>query len=228
MTNPIHHSAFRGIEGIESKWLGAVGFASITLTYLLVILSAEPMGFIAVFTALFVYEFYQLMIYPKMNFLSIRWISVEQLKVGIRYVLVASILTAIYGSLLLVVTSTTDISIAIYDGLSGVSLTIPVILAFTLIPSLFEEIVFRHFFQGRLLRGFSKKFRVALPTLTFVYAHLVTYSVSLSGFLTVTALIPISFAMSLLYERTQNIVAPMIVHSASNLIVLLVVVMLGI
>lgn len=226
MTNPIHHSVFRGIGGIEDKWLGAVAFILITSTYILAILSAVPVVLFVLFTALFMYEFYKVMAHHEVNFLSIKRVSIEQLKIGVRYVLVASTLTAIYGFIILLVTSTTDISVVIYDGLSNASLTMPVVLSFTLIPSLVEEIVFRHFFQGRLLKGFSKKFRVVLPTLTFVYAHLLTYSISASGFLTVTALIPISFAMSLLYERTQNIVAPIIVHSASNFIALLAVVTL--
>ena len=221
MINPIHHSIISSERTQHSKLLDLVLFVVFTISYVFSLLTNSFKLFSMLIIALVLYELYVVTAHPTKTILSFKTVSTDDLRSVFRYVAIGSIISIIYIVILQAVTYSTNLEIVIHEGLQSVSFTAMTVIAFALIPSVAEEIIFRHFLQGRILSRFSKLFRITIPTLVFAYAHVLVYSESLSGFLSVTALLPTSFVLAIIYEETESIIPSIILHFLFNLIAVL-------
>ena len=148
-------------------------------------------------------------------------VSMDDLRLSVRYALIGGLVSVAYIIILQVVAFLTSVEIVIHKDLTTVSFTVTTVFVFAVIPSIVEEVVFRHFLQGRVLSSMGKTTRIVLPTTVFVYAHVPAYSYSLSGLLAVTALLPTSFIMAIIYEETDSIILPVALHFSANTLAVL-------
>lgn len=79
----------------------------------------------------------------------------------------------------------------------------------SILAPLFEEPLFRGFVHSRLRRYFSINGAAMLSGLVFGVAHFSPGNI--------IPLAAIGFTLALIYERTGNLLAPMLVHGAWNL-----------
>jgi len=78
-----------------------------------------------------------------------------------------------------------------------------------------EELLFRGVVQGRLREQFGPVSAILLASLIFASAHFTSLSGSLSGrVVTISALFVISLILGALYEYTQTLTVPALVHGA--------------
>jgi hypothetical protein len=84
-----------------------------------------------------------------------------------------------------------------------------------------EELLFRGVIQGRLRRSFGPVASVAGSSLVFGSIHLVNFTGSVAGALVGVAVVTAGGAVfGVLYERTQNLVVPIITHASYNALLL--------
>jgi len=87
--------------------------------------------------------------------------------------------------------------------------TVLLLLSVSILAPLFEEPLFRGFVHSRLRRYFSINGAAMLSGLVFGVAHFSPGNI--------IPLAAIGFTLALIYERTGNLLAPMLVHGAWNL-----------
>ena len=216
MSHPIHHSVVNHSGSNQAKRTDLIVFTIFILTYIVSILAEDFRLFIGLMCFFVAYEIYTVTTYPSTSILSINMVSMDDLRLSVRYALIGGLVSVAYIIILQVVAFLTSVEIVIHKDLTTVSFTVTTVFVFAVIPSIVEEVVFRHFLQGRVLSSMGKTTRIVLPTTVFVYAHVPAYSYSLSGLLAVTALLPTSFIMAIIYEETDSIFLPVALHFSAN------------
>lgn len=216
MSNPIHHSVVNYGGSNQAKRTDLIVFTICILTYMVSLLAEDFRLFLGLMCFFLTYEIYTMTTYPSTNILSIKMVSVDDLRLSVKYALIGGLVSVAYIVILQAVAFLTSVEIVIHKDLNTISFTASTVVVFAVIPSIIEEVVFRHFLQGRVLSSLGKTTRIILPTTVFVYAHVLAYSYSLSGFLAVTALLPTSFVMAIIYEETDSILLPVALHFSAN------------
>lgn len=75
-------------------------------------------------------------------------VSMDDLRLSVRYALIGGLVSVAYIIILQVVAFLTSVEIVIHKDLTTVSFTVTTVFVFAVIPSIVEEVVFRHFLQG--------------------------------------------------------------------------------
>lgn len=226
MSHPIHHSVV-GSDSRSTRNLKIVAFVILILSIATGVYAQRLDIILSCIFVLLLYEVYVVAVYPNTTFLSIRNLNSTDFKYITKYSWIFGIITVLHIGVLTLIIRYSDLELVIHSSLESVSISAPVLVASVIVPALSEEILFRHFCQGRLLKDTNRLVRVNVPATIFVFLHVPVYSMSPSGVLTVSILLPFSLAMALVYERTNNILAPIVVHAVVNLTVVILFLLLG-
>lgn len=103
-----------------------------------------------------------------------------------------------------------------------VSLAIGILFMFTFV-AISEELVFRAGVYEILKKSYSVKTSAALSAAIFGLPHITVLTLDITSMVTILATGFAGFIFALLYERTDNIVAPIIAHGVYNTLLLLIV-----
>ncbi|WP_440769888.1 lysostaphin resistance A-like protein [Natronorubrum sp. DTA28] len=96
-----------------------------------------------------------------------------------------------------------------------------IIPAMVLVVGPFEELLYRNIVQKSLYETFSRYGAVVVASVVFTLVHILAYATAGAGELlaSLSLLFVLSLILGVLYERTENLVVPALVHGCYNAVV---------